>query len=118
MSQSVNKLLKLTPKILDQLHAVLAENFNLSLFNKVELNLQKIDFSRQSCILFKQIELNLQELKTASCSLEIVDENDEHIANPFLLLPDSITVTLKIIKETYGNANSTFVSLYYVVFTK
>jgi hypothetical protein len=45
-----------------------------------------------------------------------MDEN-ENIINPFLSLPDSMYVTMKIIKETYGNPNSTFINLYYVIFT-
>lgn len=46
-----------------------------------------------------------------------MDENDENVINPFLTLPDSIYVTMKIIKETYGSPNSTFINLFYVIFT-
>lgn len=58
------------------------------------------------------------ELKQVSCNLEILDENEEQVVNPFLALPDSMMVSMKIIKETYGSTNSTLVTLYYVIFTK
>ena len=57
------------------------------------------------------------ELKQVSCNLEILDENEEQVVNPFLALPDSMMVSMKIIKETYGSTNSTLVTLYYVIFT-
>ena len=57
------------------------------------------------------------ELKQVSCNLEILDDNEEQVVNPFLALPDSMMVSMKIIKETYGSTNSTLVTLYYVIFT-
>ena len=55
------------------------------------------------------------ELKQVSCNLEILDENEEQVVNPFLALPDSMMVSMKISKETYGSTNSTLVTLYYVI---
>ena len=53
ISSSIAKLLKIKPKILEQLHSNLAENFNISIFNKAELNIPRMDFSKHSCIFFK-----------------------------------------------------------------
>jgi hypothetical protein len=34
------------------------------------------------------------------------------------LLKENFRCQMKIIKETYGNVNSTFITLYYVIFTE
>lgn len=38
--------------------------------------------------------------------------------DPFGCLKENFRCQMKIIKETYGNTNSTFVTLYYAIFTE
>jgi len=38
--------------------------------------------------------------------------------DPFGCLKENFRCQMKIIKETYGNVNSTFVTLYYAIFTE
>jgi hypothetical protein len=38
--------------------------------------------------------------------------------DPFGLLKENFRCQMKIIKETYGNVNSTFITLYYAIFTE
>lgn len=116
ISPSIYNLMKITPKILETLHNSLAENLKISFFNS-NLNLQKLDFSKHSCVFFKKIDLEFDELKKLSNNLEILDENEEQIINPFSTLRNVFPCTMKIIKETYGESTSTTLNLYYIIFT-
>jgi hypothetical protein len=72
ISPSMSKLLRLKPREVDQLHSILPENFNICLFNRRELNFQRLNFNGQPSLFFKHIELDFVELKRLTSTLEII----------------------------------------------
>ena len=69
-----------------------------------------LDFSKHNCMFYKNFTLDFTELKERAKVFEIyedgpsnaIDEDDSN-TNPFKKLPNRLNVSMKIIKEVYGN---------------